>query len=164
MKYAFIALHRLQFSVRTMCRLPRGHPSGFYVWLKDSLSRRANEDRRQTDLPLKAWQESGKVYGHGYAISQDQRLAVGLWIGSSRTGGRLKKVAIVALARKLLIALWKFVTAGVVIEGAVMKTARRPYTDRTHKSSRTDQSWRIQVSEPPQSRAQMPRFRLVPFS
>jgi transposase len=38
-------------------------------------------------------------------------------------GGRLKKAAIVALARKLLIALWKFVTAGVVIEGAVMKTA-----------------------------------------
>jgi len=38
-------------------------------------------------------------------------------------GGRLKKAAIVALARKLLIALWKFVTAGVLIEGAVMKTA-----------------------------------------
>ena len=38
-------------------------------------------------------------------------------------GGRLKKAAIVALARKLLIALWKFVTAGVVIEGAVMKAA-----------------------------------------
>jgi transposase len=28
----------------------------------------------------------------------------------------------VALARKLLVALWKNVTAGVVIEGAVMKT------------------------------------------
>jgi transposase len=28
----------------------------------------------------------------------------------------------VALARKLLVALWKYVTAGVVIEGAVMKT------------------------------------------
>ncbi|MGZ2385209.1 IS110 family RNA-guided transposase [Rhizobium brockwellii] len=38
-------------------------------------------------------------------------------------GGRLKKAAIVALARKLLIALWKYVTAGVVIEGAVMKSA-----------------------------------------
>jgi transposase len=38
-------------------------------------------------------------------------------------GGRLKKTAIVALARKLLIALWKYVTAGVVIEGVVMKTA-----------------------------------------
>jgi transposase len=29
----------------------------------------------------------------------------------------------VALARKLLIALWKYATAGVVIEGAVMKAA-----------------------------------------
>ena len=64
MKYAFIALHRLQFSVRTMCRLLRVHPSGFYAWLKNPLSRRANEDKRQTDLLLKAWEESGKVYGY----------------------------------------------------------------------------------------------------
>lgn len=40
-----------------------------------------------------------------------------------QSNGRLKKAAIVALARKLLIALWKYVTAGVVIEGAVMKSA-----------------------------------------
>jgi transposase len=40
-----------------------------------------------------------------------------------RDGGRMKKVAIVALARKLLVALWKYVTAGVVIEGAVTKSA-----------------------------------------
>jgi transposase len=38
-----------------------------------------------------------------------------------RNAGRLKKSTIVALARKLLVALWKYVTAGVVIEGAVMK-------------------------------------------
>lgn len=38
-------------------------------------------------------------------------------------GGRRKKVTIVALARKLLIALWKFARHGVVIEGAVMKQA-----------------------------------------
>jgi transposase len=38
-----------------------------------------------------------------------------------RNGGRLRKTAIVALARKLLIALWKYVTAGVVIEGAIIK-------------------------------------------
>src|SRR6218665_2693576 len=63
-KYAFIALHRLQFSVRTMCRLLRVHPSGFYAWLKDPLSRQASEDRRQTDLLLKAWEESGKVDGY----------------------------------------------------------------------------------------------------
>jgi transposase len=40
-----------------------------------------------------------------------------------RNGGRLRKPTIVALARKLLIASWKYVAAGVVIEGAVMKTA-----------------------------------------
>jgi transposase len=39
-----------------------------------------------------------------------------------RNGGRMKKIAIVARARKLLVALWKYVTAGVVIEGAAMKS------------------------------------------
>jgi transposase len=38
-------------------------------------------------------------------------------------GSRLRKTTIVALARKLLVALWKYVTSGVVIEGAVMKSA-----------------------------------------
>jgi transposase len=33
-------------------------------------------------------------------------------------GGRIRKVLIVALARKLLIAFWKYVTAGIVLEGA----------------------------------------------
>jgi len=32
-------------------------------------------------------------------------------------------VGIVALARKLLVALWRYTTAGVVIEGAVMRAA-----------------------------------------
>ena len=37
-----------------------------------------------------------------------------------RNGGRLRKTAIVALARKLLVALWKYVSSGVMIEGALM--------------------------------------------
>lgn len=41
----------------------------------------------------------------------------------SHSGGRGKKVAIVALARKLLVALWKYATSGAVIEGAVMTAA-----------------------------------------
>ncbi len=51
--------------------------------------------------------------------------ALALWFEERvrRNGGRLKKTTIVALARKLLVALWKYVTAGVVIEGVVMKTA-----------------------------------------
>ena len=36
---------------------------------------------------------------------------------------QMRKTPIVALARKLLIALWRYTTAGVVIEGAVMKAA-----------------------------------------
>jgi transposase len=51
--------------------------------------------------------------------------ALSLWFKGrvQSNGGRMKKSAIVALARKLLVALWKYVTAGVVIEGSVMKTA-----------------------------------------
>jgi len=41
----------------------------------------------------------------------------------NRNGARVRKSAIVALARKLLIALWKYVNAGVVIEGAVLTAA-----------------------------------------
>lgn len=37
------------------------------------------------------------------------------------TGRRVRKVMVVALARKLLIALWRFVTDGVFPEGVVMK-------------------------------------------
>ena len=40
-----------------------------------------------------------------------------------RHGGRSRKTTIVALARKLLVALWKYATAGVVIDGAVMKAS-----------------------------------------
>ena len=51
--------------------------------------------------------------------------ALALWFKArvAHNGGRFKKTTIVALARKLLVALWKYVTAGVVIEGAVMKSA-----------------------------------------
>jgi transposase len=37
--------------------------------------------------------------------------------------GRIKKIMIVGLARKLLIALWRYATDGVIPEGAKMKTA-----------------------------------------
>lgn len=50
MKYAFIAEHRPIFSIRAMCRCLSVQPSGFYAWLKDPLSRRAKEDRRQIEL------------------------------------------------------------------------------------------------------------------
>src|SRR5271166_5148094 len=52
--------------------------------------------------------------------------ALALWFHErvKRNGGRLRKTTIVALARKLLVALWKYVTAGVVIDGAVTRAVR----------------------------------------
>ena len=38
-------------------------------------------------------------------------------------GGRLRRVGIVALARKLLVAFWKYVAFDLVPAGAVLKTA-----------------------------------------
>ena len=38
--------------------------------------------------------------------------------------GRIKRIAIVALARKLLVALWRFVPQGVVPSGAELKPAK----------------------------------------
>ena len=51
--------------------------------------------------------------------------ALSLWFYErvQRIGGRMRKTTIVALARKLLVALWKYISAGVLIEGAVMKAA-----------------------------------------
>ena len=37
---------------------------------------------------------------------------------------RIRRIAIVALARKLMVALWRYLTTGVVPEGAVLKTAK----------------------------------------
>jgi len=39
------------------------------------------------------------------------------------TGKRARRIGIVAVARKLLIALWQFVSTGVVPAGAVLKGA-----------------------------------------
>ena len=51
--------------------------------------------------------------------------ALTLWFKDrmERNAGRRRKTTIVALARKLLVALWKYVSAGVVIEGAMMRAA-----------------------------------------
>src|SRR4051812_8091846 len=51
--------------------------------------------------------------------------ALSLWFHErvQRLGGRMRKTIIVARARNLPVALWRYMPAGVVIEGAVMKPA-----------------------------------------
>ncbi|ESX14998.1 transposase [Mesorhizobium sp. LSJC264A00] len=76
---------------------------------------KAGNPRLRTTLIQTAW----------LWLRHQPRSALTLWFQDrvKHNGGRLKKATIVALARKLLVALWKYVSAGVVIEGAVMKTA-----------------------------------------
>nr|VFJ72004.1 MAG: transposase [Candidatus Kentron sp. FW] len=40
-------------------------------------------------------------------------------------GKRMRRVGIVALARKLLVALWRYLEVGVIPEGVVMQDSRR---------------------------------------
>jgi transposase len=51
--------------------------------------------------------------------------ALTIWFRTrvAQNGVRLKKTTIIALARKLLVALWKYTNAGVVIEGAIVQPA-----------------------------------------
>ena len=89
------------------------------------------------------WQSGSVVHEQGVSKAGNRRLrttmiqlawlwlrhqpdsALARWFHArvKRNGGRLRKTTIVALARKLLVALWKYATAGVVIEGAVVKRA-----------------------------------------
>jgi transposase len=56
-------------------------------------------------------------YQPGSALSQ--------WFAGrlGQAGGRMRKVLIVALARKLLVALWRLATQGIVPEGSALKPA-----------------------------------------
>jgi transposase len=51
--------------------------------------------------------------------------ALSMWfhrhVGDRR--GRVRRIGIVALARKLLVALWRYVTQGVIPHGAELKAA-----------------------------------------
>lgn len=64
MKYAFMKAHRIQFSIRSMCRMLKVHHSGFYAWLKSRLSKKVRDDQRITALIKQSWLESGCVYGY----------------------------------------------------------------------------------------------------
>jgi transposase len=53
----------------------------------------------------------------------DSELSQWFWARFGKAGGRSRKVGIVALARKLLVALWRFLETGIVPAGARLKPA-----------------------------------------
>jgi transposase len=115
------------------------------LWLESLFRSFAN--RRQVaaygGLAPSPWQSGGVERDQGISKSGNRRLrktmielawfwlrhqpdsALSRWfrarVGAAK--GRVRRIGIVALARKLLVALWRYVTQGVVPEGAVLKAA-----------------------------------------
>jgi transposase len=120
-----------------------GGELGALLWL-EALFRRF-DNRRQiaayAGLAPSPWQSGGTEREQGISKSGNRRLrhamvelawfwlrhqpdsALSAWfrerVGPGR--GRVRRIAIVALARKLLVALWRYTTQGVVPQGAAFK-------------------------------------------
>ena len=75
--------------------------------------------------------------------------ALALWFKEwvNRNGGRLKKTTIVALARKLLVALWKYVTAGVVNGDMVIVLFDATATARDGVPYNNTYTWYFQMKD-----------------
>ena len=61
--YEFIAAHRKSYDVRTLCDVLGVNRSGFYAWLKNPISRRAQDDARLLRLIRASVKASHGVYG-----------------------------------------------------------------------------------------------------
>ena len=118
-----------------------GEHSAALLWTEGLCRQFAN--RRQVaayaGLAATPWRSGGIVHEQGLSKAGNPRLRTmmvqlaWLWLRHQpqselakwfrARGERGRKVSIIALARKLLVALWKYVAHGVVIEGAAMKPA-----------------------------------------
>ena len=61
--YEFIKAHRHLHSVQMMCRILEVAPSGYYDWLKQPISNRAQEDARLLRLIRASFVASHGIYG-----------------------------------------------------------------------------------------------------
>src|SRR4030081_306577 len=61
--YQFIESHQNQYAVKTMCRLLNVTRSGYYAWLKEPVSNRAQEDARLLRLIRASFIASHGIYG-----------------------------------------------------------------------------------------------------
>jgi transposase len=120
-----------------------GTELGSLIWLEALF--RGFDNRRQiaayAGLAPSPWQSGGTDREQGISKSGNRRLrramvelawfwlrhqpgsALSAWfrerVGQGR--GRVRRIAIVALARKLLVALWRYATQGVIPQGATFK-------------------------------------------
>src|SRR5262249_31673283 len=64
---------------------------------------------------------------------------------TANAGRRAKRIAIVALARKLIMALWRYLTARLVPEGATMKSKTRARAGSPRRTLRRPVGWIMAV-------------------
>ena len=63
MKYQFIATHRQDYPISTMCRVLQVSVSGYYAWLKRAPSRRSQKDARLSERIVRIYHANRQVYG-----------------------------------------------------------------------------------------------------
>ena len=61
--YAFIKTHRKQYNVQSLCRILGVAQSGYYKWLDQPVSNRAQEDARLIRLIRASFTASHGIYG-----------------------------------------------------------------------------------------------------
>lgn len=90
--------HRTEFRVATICRVLGIHRSGFYAWLKNPLSRRAEENERLVKQIRHFWNESVGTYGSP-RIFLDLR-EVGVACGENRVAKLMRVNGICAVPQR----------------------------------------------------------------
>jgi putative transposase len=73
-----------------MCKVLKIHPSGYYGWLEEPLSRRSREDEYLLGFIKQFWLESGSNYG--YRKVYKDMISIGEQCGKNRVH-RLMKAA-----------------------------------------------------------------------
>lgn len=63
MKYQFIAEHRQQYPISTMCRVLEVSVSGFYAWQQRAPSHRSQENTRVGERIVRIYRQNRQVYG-----------------------------------------------------------------------------------------------------
>jgi len=77
-----------QHPIRMMCKVLDVHPSGFYAWREQPLSRRAKENQAIVGNIKQSWLESGAVYG--YRKVHDDLRDQGILCGQQRVRRLMK--------------------------------------------------------------------------
>lgn len=97
MKYAFMADHRSQFSVKGMCRVLNVKRSGFYAWLKRGESTRAQANQALLARIQAVHQESRQTYGSPRILKELQQN--GTRCGHNRVARLMRQAGIVGVQR-----------------------------------------------------------------